>query len=553
MTRTIALILTLFSVTTLGQDDLQTTGVEGLEKRSWVLMDTSYTVRGERSIEVPQAKLEGKDINYVAFYVKNQLVFVDEIPPFSLTYNFGDFTQKARIVAVGVKYRYDLPQPAVAEVSEQVQVDTAESMVAVDGGESLGNLTGEDAAEQETFTATGDEVSIVAPTSDQYTYGVATIGVEIMAPAEAITRVDFFVDGNLAGSVESAPWQLQHDFGRGFNEQTVRVVAFFSDGSTAEDEITTTPLEQSDFYVRSRLVTFEATVVDWRDRIITDLSQDDFRIWEDGAEQEITHFSVEERPIRVALVIDISSSMQEKDKMQRAITSAQQFLQFLNPEKDMAALILFNEQPYLISEFTNDFISIKNELDKVQPMGGTAISDTLAATVPLFKDQIGRKAIVLVTDGIDQHSNIGITEAVEQVRAANAKIYSVGIYLDSFEQRQLQENLKAPSTRRGKDPGVDPTDARKKDQAFTRGQDSRQLVFEGLADASGGAAFFPETLRQLPLIFQRIADELRNSYSIGYVPSNKDETGRWRDVDIEVNRSGLTVKAKDGYVDSEQR
>jgi Ca-activated chloride channel family protein len=538
----ILIIFFCLSSPLVAQDDLQPTGIEGLEKSSWVILDTDYTVKGDRIISVPEANLKGKEVNYVAFYVKNELVMVDEIPPYALEYNFGNFTQKVRIVAVAVQYRLQEPEKPKAEsVSTSGQDETeglATSMDLDDGSSSN---------EAESFIIDGSTVSILSPTSDIYAYGVMTIKAEVNAPVEAIVRVDFEVDDMIVGSVEEPPFETDHNFGRGFNEQTVEVIAYFNNGQRAQASMVTTPLEQSDFFVRSQLVTVEATVVDWRDRIVTDLTKDDFLLWEDGAEQEITHFSVEQRPLRVAILLDASGSMAERNKMTRAINAAQEFLSFLDPEKDKVALVAFTDVPNLMSGFTNDFVKIQKIMMAIQPNGGTAISDTLDASSELFEGEIGRKAIVLVTDGIDQHSTIDVGQAVEKIKAADAKVYSIGIYQDDYFEQQTQNNMTAPKTHRGKAPDLDPTDARKRDQTFKRGLDNRTVMFEGFADATGGAAFFPETLRELPIIFNRIAEELRNSYAIGYIPKNKERDGKWREINMEVNRSGLTVKAKSGY------
>lgn len=554
MPRLTAAILILISISAFAQEELTPTGIEGLEKKSWVILDSSFTVRGERTISLSNEQLGGRDYNYVAFYVKEKLVAVDEIPPFQLQHDFGNFTQKVRVIAVGVQYRLDEKAMRAADTAVEVDAVPAASNDLNEHQFKLDDKQASAASEEElaAFSPDEDTVTIISPTRDIYAYGVITLKAEVEAPAGAVVRVDFTVDGELAGSADMEPYEIDFDFGRGFNARQVTATAVFSNGTTAEDRITTVPLEQSDFFVRSQLVTVEATVVDWRDRIITDLEKDDFKIWEDGEEQDITHFAVEQRPLRVAILLDASGSMAERDKMSRAVQSAQQFLNFLDPEKDKVALIAFTDVPNLISGFTSDFAAIKSVLNKIEPAGGTAISDTLGAAAGLLEEEIGRKAIVLVTDGIDQHSTLGVNDAVEMVRGTGAKIYSIGIYLDDYYQQQQQRQMNQPKTHRGKLPDLDPTDARKRDQTFKRGLDTREVLFEGLADATGGAAFFPETLRELPMMFERIANELRNSYAIGYVPTRQERNGEWRAIDLEVKRSGLTVKAKDGYYAKKQ-
>jgi Ca-activated chloride channel homolog len=392
-----------------------------------------------------------------------------------------------------------------------------------------------------------DAVRLVSPNADAYAYGVLPLKAEVDLPAEAVLRVDFLVDGRQVASVAAPPYEAEHDFGRGFDARVVEAVAILRDGREIRDRITTVPLENSDYYINTRLVTLDATVIDWRDRLVGDLKQDEFRVWEDGVEQEVTHFTVEERPIRVALLLDASGSMQYGNKMAMAVESAKQFLDYLKPEQDKAALIVFTDLVNKLSGFTNDFSRLKAMLDKVQAEGGTAINDTLDAVAPMFEEETGRKAIVLITDGLDEHSSTLIDDAIEKVRRAGVKVYSIGIFDNDYFNREMQEAIQPPSTTVTKAPDVDPTDARKKRRTFERGSDVRKIVFEGMADATGGAVFFPEKLSQLPVVFHRIADELRNMYALGYIPTNKTRDGKWRDIKVETTRGGLTVRTRRGY------
>jgi len=321
-------------------------------------------------------------------------------------------------------------------------------------------------------------------------------------------------------------------------------VAILIDGRRLSGELRTKPLEGSDYYLRTRLVTLDATVVDWRDRLVGDLKQDEFRVFEDGVEQKITHFSLEDRPIRVAMLIDTSGSMRHVGRMGRAIEAAKGFLDYLKPDKDQASLIAFNDEVDLLSRFTNDLKGLKRKIEKLEPEGGTAINDALYRVAPMFDDVSGRKAIILLTDGWDENSKLSIGEAVETVRRAGIKVYSIAIFEESVI---LEEMLTPPPTRQTKQPPTDPEDVRKTDNKFRKGSDPRKVLFIGLAEETGGAAFFPGELKNLPGVFTRIAEELRRTYTIGYIPGNTDFDGRWRNVKVNTSRSGLTVRTKRGY------
>ncbi len=521
-----ALLFLLLAWSALAQEQEQQlidTGTEGISKRGWVLFEHNNFVKGQKKVEVTDAELGGRALNYVAFYVDGALVAIDEVPPYAVMHDFGPYTHKAKVVAIGYQY-------------EKVSAEKAEAVVEEEAA-AAGDLG--DATEE-----TSEAVKITSPSPEQYAYGVLAIIAEVNLPPERILRVDFFVDGRMAGSAGAPPYEVEYDFGRGFEGSLVSAVALLTDGRRISQELRTTPLEGSDYFLRTRLVTLDATVVDWRDRLVGDLKQDEFRVFEEGEEQEVTHFSLEERPIRVAMLIDTSGSMRHLGRMGRAIEAAKGFLDYLKVEKDQAALIAFNDQVNLLSRFTNDFRGLKKKIDKLGPEGGTAINDALYRVAPMFDDVSGRKAIILLTDGWDENSEFSVGEAVETVRRAGIKVYSIAIFEESLI---VEEMVAQPPTKRGKQPPTDPEDVRRTDNKFRKGSDPRKTLFIGLADETGGAAFFPGDLKNLPGVFTRIAEELRRTYTIGYIPGNTDFDGRWRDVKVNTTRSGLTVRTKRGY------
>jgi Ca-activated chloride channel family protein len=542
MKKITAVILLIFiAMPLIAQDDLLPAGKDGLKKRSWVLLNQTVTVRGERTIEVPDSVLAERSFNYVAFYIKDKLIAIDEIPPFKVTYDFGKFTRKAKILAVGVKYV--LQQPEAAKEQSAVQQAGAESTV----------QPAADQAEQSTsFDISAYDLKITAPSEKQYAYGNQKITVATNLPPEMVLRIDFQINERDVGSVGAPPYELEYDFGKGFNALRIKAIAVLKNGLQLDHMVNTKPLEGSDYYIRTKLVTLDASVLDYKDRFIGGLERKDFRIFEDGKQVEVTHFTLEERPVRVALLIDSSGSMQQRGKMKWAKNAATQFLSTLKPDKDKAALIAFTDLVNPLSAFTNDFEKLSSIIGKIEPVGGTAINDALNEVVPMFKDEYGRKAIVLLTDGQDQHSNVDISEAIENVKAAGIKVYSIGLFDNSYFTRRIQNQLAEKTTLKGKTPDFDPTDARKKKTTFTRGSDTRTTVFEGISDETGGTAFFPQKVEQLPRIFKQISDELRNMYTLGYIPENKSTRGKWREIKVEVDKSGATVRTKRGYYEDKK-
>jgi Ca-activated chloride channel family protein len=511
-------LLVLLPLNCLAQESDQklfSTGESGVNKRGWVLLDESKYVKGETEIKLSNEALGGRSYSYVAFYVDGVLTALDETPPFSMTHDFGSYTRKVRIVAVGVQFELTASavEAGAAAASEQAALDKG-------------------------------SISFTSPTKDEYCYGSKQIAVDVDAAGAIVQRVDFSVDGNLIESDSEQPYEVEYDFGRGFDPHLIKVAAILADGRRLEAEMRTAPLENSDYYIRTRLVTLDATVVDWRDRLVSDLKADEFRVSEDGVEQRISNFSIEERPLRVALLIDISESMSRYGKIERAKESAKRFLDYLKPDQDKAALIAFTDKVNVLSGFTNNFRSLKDKISELEPVGGTAINDALARVAPMFDEETGRKAIILISDGYDEHSEATVGEAVEEVKRSGLKVYSIAI-LEQF--LLMQEAVALPNTHRGKAPDLNPEDARKRDRPLDQETDPRRILFIGLADETGGAAFFPNKLDDLPLAFQRIAEELRIQYSIGYVPTNTSFNGAWRKIGVKTTRSGLTVRTKKGY------
>jgi len=210
----------------------------------------------------------------------------------------------------------------------------------------------------------------------------------------------------------------------------------------------------------------------------------------------------------------------------------------------MAAVVAFNDSVEVLGGFSDDFDRLHELIGELEADGGTAINDALAEVASLFEDEAGRKAIILISDGYDEHSEISIGEAVETVKQAGVKVYSIAILEHLL---LLEEAIAPPPTRRGVEPPNDPEDPRRTNRPLDSEVDPRKTLFIGIADETGGAAFFPRSLLELPVAFERIAEELRRQYSIGYVSSNTDYDGRWRRISVRTTRSGLTVRTKRGY------
>jgi Ca-activated chloride channel family protein len=276
-----------------------------------------------------------------------------------------------------------------------------------------------------------------------------------------------------------------------------------------------TPARRADFRLESDLVLIPVSVTDARNHAITGLGQEAFRVYEDKTEQAVVQFLQEDIPISVGIVFDASNSMTGKlDKSREAM---KQFLRFANPE-DEFFLVEFNNRPSLTVPFTREGGDIQNRLLQVQPKGTTALLDAVCLAMESLKHaRYGRKALLILSDGGDNHSRYSEAEIRSRVRESDLWIYAIGIY----EPRSgFHANEPTAGAR----------------------------LLEGLAADSGGRHFAVDNLADLPAVAARISVELRNQYVIGYRPSNPRRDGKYHSVQVNVVQAGdLRVSWRPGY------
>jgi VWFA-related protein len=279
-----------------------------------------------------------------------------------------------------------------------------------------------------------------------------------------------------------------------------------------------TPVRRVDFRLDSELVLIPVSVTDARNHTVTGLGPEAFRLFEDKAEQTVVQFVQEDAPISVGIVFDASNSMTGKlDKSREAM---KQFLRFANPE-DEFFLVEFNTRPSLTVPFTTDSGDIQNRLLQVQPKGTTALLDAVCLAMESLKHaRYGRKALLILSDGGDNHSRYTEAEIRSRVRESDLWIYAMGIYEPriGFRAKELIGG---------------------------------QKLLEGLAADSGGRHFAVENLADLPAVAARISLELRNLYVLGYRPSNPHRDGKYHSVQVNVVEAGdLRVSWRPGYFGS---
>jgi Ca-activated chloride channel family protein len=279
------------------------------------------------------------------------------------------------------------------------------------------------------------------------------------------------------------------------------------------------------FSARSDLVVFSASATDSRGRPVMDLRPDEFRIYEDGRRQSIAHFHEGRAlPARILLLVDASGSMNEEWKVASARRAAGQILDALSPE-DEVALAGFDSRYWGVVAFTKSKEEVRRGLASVTPFGSTALHDALdKAAHDIATWGEGRRAVVVLTDGVDTSSQSTPDAVITRSRALDVPIYAVSV--------------------------VSPLDDPRSDHFLgDRKQGEAAAAAETLsryAELSGGRSFRVSDVVGLQLAASRIANELKHQYRLGWAPASG--SSRFRRVAVQTTRKGVTVRTRSGYV-----
>jgi Ca-activated chloride channel homolog len=248
---------------------------------------------------------------------------------------------------------------------------------------------------------------------------------------------------------------------------------------------------------------------------LTNLTQDDFSIYEDNQKQEIKNFAREtDLPLTIAMLIDTSQSVGPKLKFEQEAASS--FFQSVLREKDKALLVSFDSDVSLLQDFTNDPNRMTKQIRRLRSAGGTALYDAIYKTCDekLIRET-GRKAIIILSDGDDESSKATIHQAEEMALRAEALIFGISISKGGFF-------------------GVS-------------GSKEGDSALKEMCQETGGRVFFPFKVEELDDAFRQINQELRSQYNVGYFSTNPARNGSYRKVEIKVQEKGLKLTYRKGY------
>jgi len=249
-----------------------------------------------------------------------------------------------------------------------------------------------------------------------------------------------------------------------------------------------------------------ATVTDARGEPVTGLAADAFEVLEDGQPQRISAFAAGEFPLSVALAVDRSASMAGA-RLEEAVSAAESFIGALRPS-DRLMLVAISSRVEVVAPLSEDRRTARDALEGLRPWSTTALHDAIVESIRLVQPGTGRRALVLLSDGVDRYSDLTAAQALDRARQSDVMVYPIAL---------------------GRQPST---------------------LFPQLARLTGGRSFHVTDPKRLEATLQAVARELRYQYLLGYAPARPPEPGGggdWRSIEVRVRDQALRVRARDGY------
>lgn len=427
-----------------------------------------------------EAAVTGEGVSRVTFELNGKPILTKTRPPFSVEFNLGTAPRVHTVRALAL------------------------------------DASGAQVAEDEVLLNAGPHrfaVRLVEPQAGKRYRSSLRAQAEVEIPeGEILDRVEVFLNDTPVATLYQPPFSQPILLPEGIEVTYVRAVAYLKDGNSSEDLVL---INQADFSERLKvqLVELFTTVLDNRGRPVEGLSQEDFKVFEDGVAQEVRRFElVRDVPFYAGVLLDTSASMGDSggEKLEAAVAGALQFFDTILTPRDRAAVITFADQPTLAVRFTNDSEILAGGLAGATALGNTALYDSLLFTLHYFGGIRGKRAVILLSDGKDEGSRYGFAEALEYARRSGVSLYTVGIGLS------------------------------------TRDSDAR-LKLSQLAEETGGRSFFIDRAGELTGVYKSVETEIRSQYLLAYQSTNSGDDEKYRAVEVRMARPGLQAKTLRGY------
>lgn len=281
----------------------------------------------------------------------------------------------------------------------------------------------------------------------------------------------------------------------------------------AQPQAAVQPQEEAVFRSDTRLVLLHASVFDKNGKLITNVPQSGFKVYENNVEQTLRIFRREDVPVSMGIIIDNSGSM--RNKRSKVAAAALALVKASNPE-DEVFIVNFNDDAFLDQSLTNDIKKLEEALDRLDARGGTAMRDAISMSIDYVKEKgkKDKKVLLVITDGNDNSSNSTLEQLVPKAQRSEVLIYSIGL-LNEEEPREAR---------------------------------SAKRALKALSEVSGGMDYYPKDLPEVETLTPQIAHEIRNQYILAYSPLNQNLDGTFRQIKVVVNGYGRpTVRTRNGY------
>ena len=263
----------------------------------------------------------------------------------------------------------------------------------------------------------------------------------------------------------------------------------------------------------TKLVVLHASVADKHGKLLTDLPQSAFKVYENGQLQTVKVFRREDVPVSLGIIIDDSGSM--LTKRSRVEAAALSLVKESNPQ-DEEFIVNFNDEWYLDVPFTSDIHKMEQGISKIDSRGGTAMRDAISASLDYMKEKAkkDKKVLLIITDGNDNASNTSLEKVVARCNQSETLVYAIGL----FTEEEKREGAKA------------------------------KRALNELTSTTGGIAFYPKDVSEVQALASEIARDIRNQYTIAYSPGIQELDGSYRQIKVTVEGPGKpTVRTRSGY------
>ena len=347
-------------------------------------------------------------------------------------------------------------------------------------------------------------VVISSPSADAYVSGPTPLRVSI-DPSVQVRNVTFFVDGRQFCSLSEVPFECDWDAGSTISAHLIRLVVTPLEGDRIIKTMRTKGLGYAD-KVNVEAIQVTVTVTDDKGRFVGGIPRSAFRVLEDGKQEPITYFASEDVPLELVVAVDISGSM--TPSMPKLKTAVKGFLVAV-PPKNQVTLLGFNDSVFALTRKTTDPSERVRSVDRLAPWGATALYDVILRAVDMLGRQIGRKALVVFSDGEDQGSHVSLEDVERKLQASDVTLYMIA-------------------------------------QGRGISQDYLKKTMQRLTVPTGGRTFTTDSVDQLHDAFEDLLDELSHQYLIGYQPSNILRDDTWREIKVQVEGQ-TNVRARQGY------